>query len=492
MGPPPKPCNPVNSVVELPKPDASPPRTQRWPGMSPKVIVALLLFLCFSCVQLFLQSVKPRAAIPASKACPSENERSVERHFRSWDEKLEQALRLFGRGPPKTEEEAWHAVTDDIHVFTAFAATTTEHAIHITAFVRSRKAYAKSTLAKQPRLECIIRTSNRTIRGKARIRLVWTYFNPIFWNAFILCPLQTEISTANKDVQVAVAVQGAKEDSLRWLKLHHTPEKAKDKCCSVCVRPVFGSHVSLWKVVEYVTHYRTLGAKRFYFYDLDMSSSLKLLLGFLQSAGVDVTLVPFKMIARSSDVHEYGQMPALYDCIFRSMSRTEYYIRTDLDELIFLPSHNNFTALIEKEERKSNDVGSLVVPSRYACAEYPLNVLYSKHEYLPLQTRLFTYHNKDIPLDGYTKHIGRARAICEAAVHVVARHCVGYRGVELNDSVAFMNHYKSCCSFPATHGLHKLIRVWDVRDISQPDSLPQLSERIERDEVVRSLMKLLN
>ncbi|KAL1421660.1 hypothetical protein MTO96_004045 [Rhipicephalus appendiculatus] len=356
--------------------------------------------------------------------CPSENELRSEHHFRSWDEKLEQGLRLSGQGPPKTEEEAWHAVTDDIHVFTAFVATTTVHAIHITALVRGQQAKAKGNFTAQPPLVCIIRTSKRRTLEEARIQLVWTWSNPIFWNALILCRPPTEVNTASEDIRVAVAVKGADEDSWRWLQLHRPPGKLEEKCCAVCVRPLYGSKTSLWKLVEFVTHYRTLGARRFYFYDLDMSSGVKLLLARLQSSGVDVTLVPFKLIG-----HMEGQMPALYDCIFRSMSTTEYFIHVDLDELIVPARHNSIRALVQEEERKRNNVGSLVVSHMYMCAEYPMNVQYTEDKYLPLQTRLFTYHSKATSDSGFTKIIGRSKAICEAAVHSVAQHCVGYREV---------------------------------------------------------------
>ncbi|KAL1480927.1 hypothetical protein MTO96_050628, partial [Rhipicephalus appendiculatus] len=355
--------------------------------------------------------------------CPSENELRAESHFRLWNEKLEQALRLSGQGPPKTEEEAWHAVTDHIHVFSAFVATTRSHAIYITALVRRRMPNSHHNPAPHPPLVCIIRTSNHTVKRKARIRLVWTYYNPGFRNALILCSPPNETSAANEDIRVAVAVQGAEQDSLRWLQLHRPSGGLVDKCCAVCIRPIFGSNVSLWKVVEFVAHYRSIGASRFYFYDFDMPSGLKLLLARLQSEGVDVTTVPFKMIASSGDVHAHGQMPALYDCIFRSMPRTEYYIHVDLDEIIVPVRHSNISALLrEKENEYSQRLGSLVLSTRYFCAEYPLNFNYSDHKYVPLQTRLFTLHNEDMFDPGFTKHIGLSRAICEAAVHTAARH----------------------------------------------------------------------
>ncbi|KAL1417537.1 hypothetical protein MTO96_026756 [Rhipicephalus appendiculatus] len=238
-----RPCVQVSSVDELPKPDARPQKTKRWPQllfgqrMSPRCIVVPLLLLFFPGFLLFPKSINVHKAIPAAKGslhahagkanslelwestgtnksvlyttCPSENELRSEHHFRSWDIKLEQGLRLSGQAPPKTEEEAWHAVTDDIHVFTAFVARTPVHAIHITALVRGQKANATRNFTAQPPLVCIIRTSKRRTLETARVRLVWTWFNPIFRNALILCRPPTEVSTASEDIRVAVAVKGA-------------------------------------------------------------------------------------------------------------------------------------------------------------------------------------------------------------------------------------------------------------------------------------------
>ncbi|KAH7939442.1 hypothetical protein HPB52_012697 [Rhipicephalus sanguineus] len=66
---------------------------------------------------------------------------------------------------------------------------------------------------------------------------------------------------------------------------------------------------------------KLMGVSKFYFYDLDMTSDLKLLLSWLQLSGVDITLVLFKLIDDATQVHAQGQMPGLYDCIFRSMSK---------------------------------------------------------------------------------------------------------------------------------------------------------------------------
>lgn len=425
--------------------------------------------------------------------CPSENEVRSEHHFRLWDEMLGQALRISTQGPPRTERESWNAVTDNIHVFSAFLVNTTEHAIHITSLVRSHENKVNGTAIQHPPLVCFAQTSQGTITSEARIRLVWTWLDPSFKNALILCPpLEATIPT-DEDIRVAVAVQGFAEDSLQWLKLHRPPERPKEKCCAVCIRPSFGSSISLWKIVEFMVHYRLMGVSRFYFYDLQMSSDAKLLLAWLQAKGVDVTLVPFKLIADAADVHAEGQMPGLYDCIFRSMSSAEYYIHVDIDELMVPLRHSSLPAMVREVEREGNGtVGSLVVRSRYYCSEYPLNVQYASLEHLPLQTRLFTYHNVDMHQADFTKHIARSRSVCEAGVHAVEQHCPGYNKVLLDSSVAFLNHYRRCCEFKPTSAVNRWnFSLWNISQLSTHYSYVGISAGIENDLVVRALRSLI-
>ncbi|KAL1421665.1 hypothetical protein MTO96_023115 [Rhipicephalus appendiculatus] len=425
-------------------------------------------------------------------SCPTKNEHRSARHFSLWDEKLAEALRQSGLAEPKTEKESWHAVTDNIHAFTAFLTSTPERAIYVTSLVRRQEPNAEKTQIRHPPLVCLIRTSQGTIQREVRIREVYTWLNPDFVNALIVCQPPDQNSTADENMQVAVAVRDSDEQSSRWLQLHRVPERAKEKCCAVCVRPTYGFSMSLWKIVEFIVHYRLMGVSKFYFYDHDMPLDMKLLLAWLQSKGVDVTLVPFNLIADPADVHAYGQIPGLYDCIYRSMSETEYYIHVDLDELIIPRQHSSISDMLEEEERKHDGLlGSIVVPARYHCAEYPLNMQYSEVYYVPLQTRLFVYHSKVFNRDGVTKYIARSRTVYEAAVHDVMVHHNGYSVAFAESSLVLMNHYRRCCKFP-THSamaeskadLRNFIHVADY-------SFVKLSARIDRDELVMSLRKLI-
>ncbi|XP_070383204.1 uncharacterized protein [Dermacentor albipictus] len=428
------------------------------------------------------------------RACPGEPDIAAEENFRLWDEKLVQGLRLHVQGSPRTEQESWHAITDHIHVFSAFLATTNEHAIHITSLVRSNETKANGAPIVHPPLVCIIRTSKTTIEFRAHIRLVWTYYNPSFRNALILCPPPKKAFLEDEDIRVAVATQHSRARSLRWLRLHRPPEKSPVKCCAVCVRPLYGS-VGLWKVVEFIAHYRAVGATSFFFYDLNVTSDLKHLVSRMQSLGVDVTFIPFKLIMDTTGevyhVHARGQMPALYDCIFRSLSKMEYHVHVDIDELMVPMPNFSMPAMVGEAERISaGSVGSVRVPCRYHCLEYPQNTQYTRRGLLPLQTRLSVYHHGNFSDDGVTKYIARSRTVCEAAVHEVLRHCARKTSSFLDSYKSYIRHYRQCCRFAESNYYAKLGQFWNITSLSVDTSFMELSARIERDPVVRTLMRV--
>ncbi|XP_065300268.1 uncharacterized protein [Dermacentor albipictus] len=427
--------------------------------------------------------------------CPSKRGDPTVLHFKLWDEKLAHSLRLSPQAPLRTENESWHAVTDHIHVFSAFLVTTMEQAIHITSLVRMNEPKRESTLIRHPPLVCIIRTSNTTFTRKAYVRRVFTYFSPKFENALILCPSPSEAFAEDDDVRVAVAAQGAVAASLQWLRLHRPPKKSKNKCCAVCVRPLFGA-LSLWKVVEFIANYRALGVKSFYFYDLNMTSDLKLLFARIQSWGVDLTLVSFKLIVDTTvihkDVHAHGQMPALYDCIFRSLFKMEYYIHVDMDELMVPLRNKSIPEIIRKMERKTKrSIGSLVVPMRYHCSEYPLNLRYARRQYLPLQTRLFPYHSVHVRSIGLTKYIARSRTVCAPRVHQVEGHCAqNTKHVSISVS-AVIKHYRQCCIYKPSSDNDKVASFYNGTLIAPDPTFEKLSTHIEGDPVVKTLRSLI-
>ncbi|XP_077549303.1 uncharacterized protein LOC144162584 isoform X2 [Haemaphysalis longicornis] len=421
--------------------------------------------------------------------CPTQQEQRTSLHFEIWDRALIQQLRSSDRDLPKTEEESWRPVTDGVHVFSAFITTTVQHTIHVVSLVQFRDS--NGTSIETPPLVCAVRTSGGVTEHTARVRAVWTWLEPRLKSAFILCPAPANYEG---EIQVTISARGSSEGLSLWIPVHRPPEKSEQKCCAVCVRPIFGPAISLWKVAEFIAHYRLMGARNFYFYDLEMPNDMKVLLSHMQMNGVDITVVPFKLLVDSSEVHAQGQMAGLYDCMFRSMSKSEYFIHVDLDEFIVPVQYSNISALVYGVEATSGAdvVGSIVVPSTYYCAEYPLNVVSMQHRQAHLQTRIFNIHTGYIPSDDVTKYIGRTRTICNAAVHTVAQHCGHFVSVLLLPSVARINHYRRCCEYTSFDPVKRWgITLWTPSQLFLDDTVEARADAIEKELAIMGLHSVL-
>ncbi|KAH9366734.1 hypothetical protein HPB48_022795 [Haemaphysalis longicornis] len=377
------------------------------------------------------------------------------------------------------EEESWYAVTGGVHVYSAFITTTIVRAIHVVSLVQFRDS--NGTEIEPPPLVCAVRSSLGVTEHEARIRPVWTWLEPRLKSAFILCPPPVVFE---EDIQVSISVRGSRKGLPLWIPVHRFPEKSEEKCCAVCVRPIFGPAISLWKVAEFIAHYRLMGARHIYFYDLEMSDDLKVLLRHMQMKGVDITVVPFKLLVDSSDVHAQGQMASLYDCMFRSLSKSEYFIHVDMDELMVPLQYSNIPALVYGvEATKGTDVvGSIVVRSTYYCAEYPLRPLAMQYPLAPLQTRMFSIHTGYVPYDDVTKYLGRTSTICNAGVHDVEEHCGHFKSVLAPVSMAVVNHYRRCCEFTSFDPVKRWgFRLWTHSELLVDDMVEERADFIEKE-----------
>ncbi|KAH9366729.1 hypothetical protein HPB48_022790 [Haemaphysalis longicornis] len=203
-----------------------------------------------------------------------------------------------------------------------------------------------------------------------------------------------------------------------------------------------------------------------------MSEDLKVLLSYMQMKGVDITVVPFKLLVDSSEVHAQGQMAGLYDCMFRSMSKSEYFIHVDMDELMVPLQYSNISSLVYGVEAANGTdvVGSIVVRSTYYCAEYPLRPLAMQYPLAPLQTRMFSIHTGYVPYSDVTKYVGRTRTICNAGVHGVEEHCGNFKRCRVPASMAVVNHYRRCCEFTSFDPVKRWgFRLWTPSELFVDD-----------------------
>ena len=57
------------------------------------------------------------------------------------------------------------------------------------------------------------------------------------------------------------------------------------------------------------------------------------------------------------DVHYFGQLTTLNECIYRSMQRSRYVLLNDIDEIIMPYQHENLTSLMNMLQQQHPNVG---------------------------------------------------------------------------------------------------------------------------------------
>ncbi|XP_075915524.1 beta-1,4-galactosyltransferase galt-1-like [Petromyzon marinus] len=126
---------------------------------------------------------------------------------------------------------------------------------------------------------------------------------------------------------------------------------------SVCISTLFGNYGNVLQFVQAIEMYRILGAGRVTVYNTSCSSELnKVLLYYIKTGLVEVVQWPITDYVRVSrgwhypehpgELHYYGQIAALNDCVSRHMYSTRYLVLTDIDEVIIPLKHTKWKDLM--------------------------------------------------------------------------------------------------------------------------------------------------
>ncbi|XP_035240925.1 glycosyltransferase family 92 protein F13G3.3 [Anguilla anguilla] len=138
---------------------------------------------------------------------------------------------------------------------------------------------------------------------------------------------------------------------------------------TVCISTMYGNYSNLLQVVQSMEMYRLLGVGRVAVYKNSCSPEVERALDYYEAQGL-VEVVPWPVTsfinvspgwrksASPGDLHYYGQIPALNDCLYRYMYRTKYVALHDIDELILPQRVDDWNQLLVRlEQRYSADRG---------------------------------------------------------------------------------------------------------------------------------------
>ena len=139
----------------------------------------------------------------------------------------------------------------------------------------------------------------------------------------------------------------------------------------ICIPPLHGN-ISVDALIEFLELSQILGASHFTFYDFETSINARNVLNYYEGKGL-AQVLSWKLPSYigESDVHYYGQIFAMQDCLLRSMNHLDFVAFNDLDEYIVPLQHGNTSSMlrsIHKEKHCGHCFKSATFPLR---TEFP-------------------------------------------------------------------------------------------------------------------------
>uniref|UniRef100_A0A8C4F889 Glycosyltransferase family 92 protein n=1 Tax=Dicentrarchus labrax TaxID=13489 RepID=A0A8C4F889_DICLA len=141
---------------------------------------------------------------------------------------------------------------------------------------------------------------------------------------------------------------------------------------TVCISNLFGDYNNVLQYAQTLEMYRMLGVDRVVIYNTSCGPDLnRLLQSYVQEGFVEMVPWPIdKHLNPSSgwlfskyggDVHYFGQLTTLNECIYRSMDRSRYVLLNDIDEIIMPYQHNNLMSLMNMLQQQHPKTGVFLI-----------------------------------------------------------------------------------------------------------------------------------
>lgn len=209
---------------------------------------------------------------------------------------------------------------------------------------------------------------------RASVRPHQEYFGFSYVTTDVTCQIPRECNATHVTLLTEPHSQDpSKALNYTWLPLknrnNHLSDKEKLKFnFTVCISSLFGEYDNVLQFAQTLEMYRLLGVDRVVIYNTSCSQNFNRLLQVYSEEGF-LEVVPWPignylnpshgwLFSKSGgDLHYYGQMTTLNECIYRNMDRSRYVLLNDMDEIIMPYQHNNLMSLMDALKKKYNNAG---------------------------------------------------------------------------------------------------------------------------------------
>ncbi|KPP57218.1 hypothetical protein Z043_125081, partial [Scleropages formosus] len=207
---------------------------------------------------------------------------------------------------------------------------------------------------------------------------------------------------------------------------------------TTCISNLFGGYNNVLQFVQTIEMYKILGIEKVYIYNTSCGPDLQKVLQYYKEEGtvevepwpIDQFLVSskgWKFPERKPDLHNYGQLTTLNDCIYKNMYRSRYILLNDIEEIIVPYQHATLGLLIENLQRQNPSVSVFLIENHiFPKTVFDTNGTFSLPQWKKVPGVNILEHIYREPDRDYvfnpTKMIVNPREIVRTSVHSVLKN----------------------------------------------------------------------
>ncbi|XP_024123891.2 beta-1,4-galactosyltransferase galt-1-like [Oryzias melastigma] len=194
------------------------------------------------------------------------------------------------------------------------------------------------------------------------------HFSFPFGVADVLCPLPKNCDASHITLLTNPSANASEHT---FIPVRNKNEKIRFNF-TVCVSNLFGEYNNVLQFAQTLEMHKLLGVDRVVIYNTSCGPELdRLLQGYIQEGFLEVVPWPIDKFLKPSwgwditkypgDMHYFGQIATLNECMYRSMARSRYVLLNDIDEIITPYKHNNLVSMMKTLEPNYSDVGEFLI-----------------------------------------------------------------------------------------------------------------------------------
>uniref|UniRef100_A0A087XJ73 Glycosyltransferase family 92 protein n=1 Tax=Poecilia formosa TaxID=48698 RepID=A0A087XJ73_POEFO len=291
-------------------------------------------------------------------------------------------------------------------------------------------------------LQCSLRCREQLHVSRASVDIHWDHFGFPYGTADVSCPLPPACQAPTHVAVTSAAIRNPDEADLEFLEVQNQKALTVFPYNFTSCFSTMYNYTNILQLVQTVEMLQLLGVNRIVIYKTNCSNETQRVLDYYTDKGL-VEVVPWSLskylkVSRRAkpdqdpgDIHYFGQIPALNDCLYRFMYRSKYVALHDPDELILPQTVDSWSQLLPLLEKRHGadrcfNFENNWFPTEFTERPPPPNVLPALGHWhnvfgVNILTHLYREPVKPKPVFNNYKIIANPRSVFVVTVHGVLR-----------------------------------------------------------------------